>query len=321
MKKKALIFGITGQTGSYLCELLLSKDYEVHGVVRPVSTFNRERIDHIFDTPEKRQQFLHYGDISDPFSVAFIIKEIQPDEIYNLAALSHVGISWKMPYSYIQTTGIGILNIIQSVQLLNLKCKIYQAGTSELFSGRKGEAPQNEDTPKDPVSPYGTAKLYAFQIAKNYREAYDMFICNGILFNHESVRRGENFVTKKIVASSYRGEVRLGNLDASRDWGYAPEYAEGIWEMMQLEKPDDYVLATGETHTVKEFVKWVEEVTGKEIKVIIDKHFIRPHDVPLLQGDASKAKFAIGWKPKIKGKELVKKMTQDYGVSPYDNMR
>ncbi len=309
---KALILGITGQDGSYLAEFLIGKGYEVHGVVRPVSTFHRERIDHIFDTPEKRERFLHYGDITDPFSIAWIIKEVEPDEIYNLAAATHVGVSWKMPYYYAQATAVGVLNVLESVRLLGHKCKIYQASTSELFSGHEGEAPQNEQTRKDPISPYGTAKLYGFQIAKNYREGYGMFVCNGILFNHESPRRGENFVTKKIVtAAKISGEVRLGNLGASRDWGYAPEYVDGMWRMLQQEEPDDYVLATGETNTVRQFVKWVQEITGSKLKVVVDDHFKRPHDVELLKGNANKAAFKLGWTPRITGRKLAEKMIEE----------
>lgn len=306
-KRIALITGITGMDGSYLAELLLSKGYEVHGLVRPSSTTNRQRIDHIF--PEgKREKYLHYGDLTDVFSILRILKEVQPDEVYNLGAQSHVAISWDIPFYTAQTTGIGVLNLLESIRFLGLKCKIYQASTSELFSGRKGEAPQDENTEKDPVSPYGTAKLYGFQIAKNYREAFGMFICNGILFNHESNRRGDNFVTKKIINSIPKGEVHLGNTDASRDWGYAPEYVEGMWRMLQQKKPDDYVLATGETHTVKEFIKWTNELTGKKLKVIIDKKYKRPHDVECLKGNPTKANKKLGWKAKTKGKDLVKKM-------------
>lgn len=308
MNKVALITGITGQDGSYLAEFLLSKGYEVHGIVRPVSTFNRERIDHIFDTPEKREKYLHYADITDPFSIAWVIKEVRPDEIYHLAACTHVHISWKMPFYYAQATAVGTLNILEACRLLDHKCKIYNAGTSELFSGKKGEAPQDEETEKDPVSPYGTAKLYAFQIVKNYREGYGMFACNGILFNHESPRRGDNFVTKKIVNAVEKGEVRLGNMDASRDWGYAGDYVEGMWMMLQQEEPDDYVLATGETHTVQEFVDWVQQETGKELRVIVDERFKRPHDVELLCGNPTKAEKKLGWKANIKGLDLVKKM-------------
>lgn len=307
MKKKALITGITGQDGSYLAELLLSKGYEVHGMVRPSSTINRERIDHLFPEGE-REKYLHYGDMTDIFSILRILKKVQPDEVYNLAAQSHVAVSWDIPYYTAQTTGIGVLNLLESIRFLELKCKIYNASTSELFSGDPSEAPQSELTPKNPVSPYGTAKLYGFQISKNYREAFGMFICNGILFNHESPRRGENFVTKKIVNSIEKGEVHLGNTNASRDWGFAGDYVEGMWMMMQQDTPDDYVLATGETHTVKQFINWAEEITGKSLKVIVDYKYMRPHDVDLLQGNPNKAFIHFGWKPKIRGKDLVRKM-------------
>lgn len=311
--KKALITGITGQDGSYLAELLLSKGYEVHGLVRPTSTSNRQRIDHIFPEGE-REKYLHYGDLTDVFSIIQTLIEVKPDEVYNLGAQSHVAVSWQIPAYTAQTTGFGVLNLIHSIKILQdigvLKkdCKIYQASTSELYSGKKGEAPQNENTKFDPVSPYGSAKLYAFQIAKNYREAFGMFICNGILFNHESPRRGDNFVTKKIVNAVPKGEVHLGNLDASRDWGYAPEYVEGMWLMLQQDKPDDYILATGETNTVKDFIGWVEELTGKTLKVIKDSRYARPHDVDLLCGDPTITKAKLGWSAKTKGKDLAKKM-------------
>ena len=305
--KKALILGITSQDGSYLAELLKEKGYEVHGGLRPSSTNNRSRIDHIFPEGE-REKYLHYFDMTDVFSILRVLKLVQPDELYILAAQTHVAVSWEIPFYTAQTTGIGILNVLESVRFLGLHCKVYNASTSELFSGRPNEAPQNEDTVKDPISPYGTAKLYGFQIAKNYREAFGMFICNGILFNHESKRRGDNFVTKKIINSISSGEVHLGNLDASRDWGYAPEYVEGMWLMLQQDKPDDYVLATGETNTVKEFISWCEDINGLPIKVINDERYKRPHDVDLLKGDPSKAEKILGWKAIIKGKDLVKKM-------------
>lgn len=305
--KVALIYGITGQDGSYLAEFLLSKGYEVYGVVRPASTFNRQRIDHIFPEGE-REKYLLYGDATDPWNVAQTLKKVKPDEIYNLSAMSHVGISWQMPYYTAQVDALGVLNILEAIRLLDLKCKMYQASTSELFSGRPEEAPQDENTVKDPVSPYGTAKLYGFQICKNYREAYGMFIANGILFNHESARRGDNFVTKKIINAVPSGEVHLGNLDASRDWGLASDYVEGMWLMLQQDKPDDYVLATGETHTIKEFIEWTEKVTGKKLKVIIDDRYIRPHDVNLLCGNPKKAKDKLAWEAKTKGEDLVKKM-------------
>lgn len=286
--------------GSHLAELLLGKGYEVHGLIRRASTFNRDRI-------EGMDIKLHYGDMTDPFSLLWALKASKPDEIYNLAAQSHVQVSWETPYYTAQTTGIGVLNLLESVRVLGLKSKIYQASTSEMFSGLdKGLI--TESTVKNPVSPYGTAKLYAFQICKNYREAFGMFICNGILFNHESARRGDNFVTKKIINEAPKGKVRLGNTSAKRDWGFAPEYCEGMWRMLQQPKPDDYILATGETHSVKEFVGWVSEAVGHDIKIIHDKAYDRPVDVPVLCGDASKAKKHLKWKAETKGKDLVTKM-------------
>ena len=302
-KKVAFITGVTGQDGSYLAELLLAKGYEVHGLVRRSSTFNTVRIDHIRD-----RLVLHYGDMTDPFSLMWALKKSNPDEVYNLAAQSHVQVSWETPLYTAQTTGIGVLNLLESLRVLGMNIKVYQASTSELYSGRIGEAPQDENTKFDPISPYGSAKLYGFQIAKNYREAFGMFIVNGILFNHESIRRGDNFVTKKIINAVPSGKVSLGNIDASRDWGYAPEYMEMAWKMMQEDTPEDYVVATGETHTVKEFIGWVEAETGKPIEVVISKDYIRPADVECLKGNPEKAKKILKWIPTIKGKELVKKM-------------
>lgn len=311
--RKVLITGISGQTGSYLAEFLLSRGYEVHGLVRPSSTNNRSRIDHIFDTEAKREKYLHYADMTDFASIAWVLKEVQPEFIFNLAALSHVHVSWKMPLYTLEATGKSVLNLLEAVRLLGMEksCRILNASTSELFSGRQGEAPQNEQTPKDPVSPYGTAKLYGFQICKNYREAYGMYICNSISFNHESPRRGDNFVTKKIINAIPSGKVRLGNMLASRDWAYAPEIVEGMWMMMMKPEPNDYVLATGETHTIREFVDWVEEITGKPLLVIKDKRFVRPHDVDVLCGDAEKAEVLLGWRAKTKGKDLVREMLKN----------
>lgn len=302
-KKRAFITGITGMDGSYLAEILLEKGYEVHGLIRRSSTFNTQRIDKI-----RNRITLHYGDMTDAFSLLWALKKSNPDEVYNLAAQSHVQVSWEIPLYTAQTTGIGVLNLLESIRFLGLKCKVYQASTSELYSGRLGEAPQDENTRFDPVSPYASAKLYGFNISKNYREAFGMFVVNGILFNHESYRRGDNFVTKKIVNAIPSGEVRLGNIDASRDWGDAKEYMEMAWLMLQQDKPDDYVVATGETHTVREFIQWVEEETGKPMKVIIDKAYIRPAEVEILCGNPKKAQDALGWKPKTKGKDIVKKM-------------
>lgn len=300
--KRALITGITGQDGSYLAELLISKGYEVHGLIRRSSTFNKQNIDHL-----RGKIHYHYGDMTDPFSLIWAIKNSNPDEIYNLAAQSHVMVSWETPWYTAQTTGIGVLNLLEAVRVLGIKPKIYQASTSELFSG-KDIGKLNEQSPKDPQSPYGTAKLYGFQISKNYRDAFGMFICNGILFNHESKRRGTNFVTKKIIDSIKNKEVHLGNIEASRDWGYAPEYMEAAWKMLQQKKPDDYVIATGETNTIKDFIKWTEETVGIKLKIIKDKEYIRPQDVQTLCGDYKKAKARLGWEPILKGKDIIKKM-------------
>ena len=297
--KKALLTGITGQDGSYLAEILLKKGYEVHGLIRRASTFNKERIQHL-------DIKLHYGDMTDPFSLLWALKESQPDEVYNLAAQSHVQVSWETPLYTAQTTGIGILNLLESIRVLGLKTKVYQASTSELFDGLN--PPYNEESRMNPVSPYGTAKLYAYQICKNYREAYGMFIVNGILFNHESPKRGMTFVTQKIVHDADKGEVRLGNIDAKRDWGYAPEYMEAAWRMLQQSEPEDFVIATGETHSVGDFVKYVEKACGHKIKIIIDPAYMRPVDVPVLVGDARKARKKLGWKARVKAKRLAKIM-------------
>lgn len=302
---KALVTGITGQDGSYLAELLLSKGYEVHGLVRRSSSFNTGRIDHIRDRLE-----LHYGDLTDPFSLLHCLKKVQPDEVYNLAAQSHVQVSWETPLYTAQTTGIGVLNLLESIRVLDLSPKIYQASTSELFSGHENRA-LNEEDRFDPVSPYGTAKLYAFQICKNYREAFGMFICNGILFNHESPRRGDNFVTKKIVNQAKEGKLVLGNTDASRDWGAADEYVEAMWLMLQQEKPEDFVIATGKTHTVQDFIDLVEEEMETKLLLVQDKRYMRPHDVNFLLGDATKAEKKLGWKPKKTLKDIVHWMVNE----------
>lgn len=299
-QKTALVFGCSGQDGSYLAEFLLKKGYRVVGVIRRASTDNRQRIAHI------KGLELRYGDVTDPFSIMWAIKEVKPDELYNLSAMSQVQISWEIPYYSAQVDAIGVLNILEACRLLSPKTKIYQASTSELFDGLN--PPQDENTVKNPVSPYGTAKLYGFQIAKNYRDGWGMYVVNGILFNHESPRRGLNFVTQKIINSVKSGKVRLGNIKAKRDWGYAPNFVKGMWLMLQQKKPDDYVLATGETHSVEEFIKWVEELSGKKLKVIHDKDFDRPTDVPVLCGNPTKARIKLGWKATIKGKKLAKKM-------------
>lgn len=341
--KKALITGITGQDGSYLAELLLEKGYEVHGVVRPSSSIRTARINHLFHNPEiyNRKLFLHHGDLTDTTNISTLIRDIEPDEVYNLAAQSHVRISFDLPELTAETDALGTLTILESIrkQGLGHKTKFYQASTSELY-GKVQETPQSENTPFYPRSPYGVAKLYSFWIIKNYREAYDMFACNGILFNHESERRGYNFVTRKItlglsnIKLGQQEVLELGNLDAKRDWGYAKEYAEAMWLMLQQDEAEDFVIATGETHTVREFIEaaceeldikltWegegVDEVgidkdTCKPI-IKINPHYFRPTEVDLLLGDPSKAKEKLGWEAKIKFTDLAKLMTRaDYDL-------
>lgn len=333
--KKALITGITGQDGSYLTELLLEKNYEVHGIIRRASTFNTKRIDYLFENQDigNRRLFLHHGDLTDSSNLNRLIEKIQPDEIYNLAAQSHVQVSFEVPEYTAETDAIGTLRILDAIKESGIKCKFYQASTSELFGGIPGTAPQSEKTPFYPKSPYGVAKLYSYWITVNYREAYDLFACNGILFNHESPRRGETFVTRKItraVASIIAGKqekLSLGNLDAKRDWGFAGDYVEGMWRMLQQERPGDYVLATNETHTVREFVelsfkevgvniewkgtgvdeKGYDKVTGK-VLVDINPRYFRPAEVELLWGDSSKAEKELGWKRKVEFQQLVKMM-------------
>lgn len=334
MRKKALITGITGQDGSYLAELLLSKGYEVHGVKRRSASFNTQRIDHIFQDPHvnHKRLFLHYGDISDSSNISRLIEKIRPDEIYHLAAQSHVRVSFDIPEYTADVTGIGTLRILDAIRESGLKTKFYQASSSEMY-GLVQQVPQTEETPFYPRSPYGAAKVYAYWITKNYRESYNLFAVNGILFNHESPRRGETFVTRKItrgLARIHLGIDRilyLGNLDAKRDWGYAKDYVEGMWRMLQHDTPDDYVLATNETHTVREFIEiaaqrlgfdleWqgegVDEIgidknTGKTI-IKIDPEYFRPAEVDLLIGDYSKVKKQLGWEPSVKFKELVEIM-------------
>lgn len=246
--------------------------------------------------------------MTDPFSLLWVLKKVQPDEVYNLAAQSHVQVSWETPWYTAQTTGIGVLNLLEAIRVLEYNPRIYQASTSELYSGRE-QVPQNEQTKFDPVSPYGTAKLYAYHIAKNYREAFDLFVCNGILFNHESARRGDSFVTKKIINAARQNKpVTLGNIHAERDWGFAPEYMEAAWTMLQQDEPDDFVIATGETHSVQAFLGMAAEVSGHPIETIYDKEFNRPNDVPRLQGDPSKALRVLGFKAKVKGIDLVREM-------------
>lgn len=331
--KKALITGINGQDGSYLAEFLIKKGYEVHGMVRRSSTFNRKNIEHIFNTREIYSHKLHYGDMTDVDSILRILREVKPNEIYNLAAQSHVRVSFDIPFYTAQSDAIGVLNLVEAVKNLGLKSKIYQASTSELFSGDPKEAPQNEKTIFKPKSPYGVAKLYGFEIARIYRESYGMFIVNGILFNHESPRRSDNFVTRKVtvglneIKAGKRDIILLGNLDAHRDWGYAPEYMEVAWKMLQQKKPEDFVIATGKTHSIRELVEeackvlgipiiWkgkgmkevgIDKSTGKTI-VKIDEGYFRPNEVDYLCGDFSKARKLLGWRPKTSFKELVKIM-------------
>ena len=337
--KKALITGITGQDGSYLAELLLEKGYEVHGIIRRSSSFNTGRIDHLYNDSEimNRKLFLHYGDVTDTSNLNRLLEKIEPTEIYNLAAQSHVKVSFEIPEYTAEVDAVGTLRFLDAIRETGLKTRFYQASTSELF-GKVQAVPQNEKTPFYPRSPYGVAKLYGYWIIVNYREAYNIFACNGILFNHESPRRGETFVTRKITRAAARikhgidEKLVLGNLDAKRDWGYAPEFVEGMWQMMQLDQPGDYVLATGETHTVREFadlafkdldmeLEWsgigVDEkgICKKSGRVYVEANdrYYRPTEVDLLIGDASKAKAAFGWAPKTKFEDLVKLMVQaDY---------
>ena len=343
MSKIALITGITGQDGSYLAEFLLEKGYEVHGTLRRSSSFNTGRIEHVYfeewvrDMKQKRAINLHYADMTDSSSLIRVIQSIKPDEIYNLAAQSHVKVSFDVPEYTAETDAVGTLRLLEAVRILGLedKTRIYQASTSELY-GKVQEIPQNEATPFYPRSPYGVAKLYGFWITKNYRESYGMFAVNGILFNHESERRGENFVTRKItlaaarIAQSLQDKLYLGNIDAKRDWGYAPDYVECMWLMLQHDKPEDFVIATGEMHTVREFcqiafaeagieLKWEGEGVNEkgincntqQVVVEVDPKYFRPAEVELLIGDPTKAKTVLGWDPgRSTFSELVSKMVR-----------
>jgi len=317
-KKVALITGVTGQDGSYLAELLIGKGYEVHGIMRRASVFNTERVEHIYQDPheDKRNFFLHYGDLADASNLNQLLKKIQPDEIYNLGAQSHVRVSFDIPEYTANVTALGTLRLLDAIRETGLMTKFYQAGSSEMF-GDVLETPQKETTPFNPASPYGAAKVFAHYICKNYRTAYGLFICNGILFNHESERRGKTFVTRKIttgIASILAGKsdkIYLGNLDAKRDWGYAPEYVEAMWRMLQQPIADDYVIATGETHTIREFLDVAFSLVGiSDWKkyVGIDPQYYRPQEVNILLGDAAKAKEKLGWAPKVTFIELVKIM-------------
>lgn len=338
-KKKALIIGITGQDGSYLAEFLLEKGYEVHGMIRRSSSFNTERLDKIkiYEDPhvDDRKLVLHYGDLSDSNSINSIINKSKPDEIYNLGAQSHVRVSFDIPEYTADIDALGTLRLLDVIKEQSYPIKFYQAGSSEMF-GKVLETPQKETTPFNPVSPYGCAKVFSHMICKNYREAYGMFACNGILFNHESPRRGKTFVTKKIVEGlvdiklGKKDKIFLGNLDAKRDWGYAKDYVRAMWLMLQQEVPDDYVIATGETHTVREFAEYtasllgfdlvwhgkglqeegLDKNTGKTI-ISIDEKYYRPSEVDLLLGDNTKAKEKLNWTTEVKFKELVELMVRE----------
>ena len=339
MKKKALIFGITGQDGSYLAELLLKKKYIVHGVKRRSSSINTFRVDHIYQDPQikSRNFFLHYGDITDSTSVSKIIESIKPDEIYNLAAQSHVAVSFEVPEYTANADALGTLRILEAIKFhkLEKKTKFYQAGTSEMY-GKVQETPQNEKTNFYPLSPYGVAKLYAHWITKNYREAYNIFGCNGILFNHESPRRGETFVTKKIIRALVKikmgkqKKLFLGNLDSKRDWGHARDYVIAMWKILQQKKPDDFVIATGKQLSIRQFINLVAkklnfnivwkgkginekgfDLNTKKNIIMIDKNYIRPLDVNTLLGNAAKARKQLSWKPKINIHQLIEEMISE----------
>jgi len=332
--KKALVTGITGQDGSYLLEILLEKGYEVHGIIRRSSSFNTGRIDHLYNNPEisGKKMFLHYGDVTDTSNLNRLLEAIEPDEIYNLAAQSHVKVSFEIPEYTAEVDAVGTLRFLDAIRETGLRTRFYQASTSELF-GKVQEVPQTEKTPFYPRSPYGVAKLYGYWIIVNYREAYGLYACNGILFNHESPRRGETFVTRKITLAAARiklgmqGKLTIGNMHSKRDWGYAPEYCEGMWRMLQQDQPEDYVLATGETHSVKEFIDavfhemdmdldWKGEKEGEvgiskkdgKVLVSVDPRYYRPTEVELLIGNPAKAKEKLGWAPKTTFRDLAKMM-------------
>jgi GDPmannose 4,6-dehydratase len=334
--KKALITGITGQDGSYLLELLLEKGYEVHGIIRRSSSFNTGRIDHLYNNPQiyGSRMFLHFGDVTDTSNLNRLLEKVEPEEIYNLAAQSHVKVSFEVPEYTAEVDAVGTLRFLDAIRETGVRTRFYQASTSELF-GKVQEVPQTERTPFYPRSPYGVAKLYGYWIIINYREAYGLYACNGILFNHESPRRGETFVTRKITLAAARiklglqKKLTIGNLHAKRDWGYAPEYCEGMWRMLQQKEPEDFVLATGETHSVKEFIEmvftelemdlvWKGEkeneigISKKDSQVLVevDPRYYRPTEVELLIGDATKAKNKLGWVPKTTFSELAKMMAQ-----------
>lgn len=316
MTKRALITGITGQDGSYLAELLLTKGYEVHGLIRRASTFNTSRIDHLYVDPHTAgaKLFLHYGDLSDGSRLVTLLQQIKPDEVYNLAAQSHVRVSFDEPEHTADTTGTGTVRLLEAVRLSGIQTRFYQASSSELYGATP--PPQSETTPFYPRSPYAAAKLYSYWITKNYREAYDMFAVNGILFNHESPRRGETFVTRKItravarIKAGVQDDLYLGNLESVRDWGYAAEYVEGMWRMLQVDTPDDYVLATGVGFTIKDFLEESFGHVGLDWQkyVKFDERYLRPTEVDALIGDSTKAQEQLGWTPTIDGRELAKLM-------------
>jgi GDPmannose 4,6-dehydratase len=315
--KRALLTGITGQDGSYLAELLVAKGYEVHGVVRRSSSFNTERIDHLYRDPHETgvQLFLHYGDLNDGSSMQSIIATVEPDEIYNLGAQSHVRVSFDIPEYTGEVTGLGAIRVLEAVRKLGIACRFYEAGSSELFGG-VDNAPQSETTPFHPRSPYAAAKAYAYYVTQNYREAYGLFAVNGILFNHESERRGETFVTRKVTRAVGRiklglqRELFLGNLDAKRDWGHAEDYVEAMWRMLQADRPADYVIGTGETHSVRELVELAFAHVGLDWKDFVrqDPRYFRPSEVDVLLADASKARRELGWRPRVTFPELVRRM-------------
>jgi len=336
MKNIALISGITGQDGSYLTELLLDKGYEVHGIIRRSSSFNTFRIDHIYNNPEylNKRFFLHYGDLTDSSNLNRLVEKIQPTEIYNLGAQSHVQVSFEVPEYTAEVDGVGTLRFLDAIKETGLNTKFYQASTSELY-GKVQEIPQTEKTTFYPRSPYAAAKLYAYWVVVNYREAYNVFASNGILFNHESERRGKTFVTRKITVAASKiilgqqEKLLLGNLDSKRDWGYAPEYVEGMWRILQADKADDFVLATNETHSIREFVEETFNVLGEEVEwkgrgvdekgllkssgeevVSIDPRYFRPTEVDILIGNPAKAREILGWVPKVTFKELVRIMVE-----------
>jgi len=314
--KKALITGITGQDGSYLAELLLEKGYEVHGLIRRASTFNTSRIDHLYTDPHdpKARLFLHYADLTDGSRLVTLLEKVAPEEVYNLAAQSHVQVSFDEPEFTGLTTGLGTTRLLEAIRRLSLPCRFYQASSSEMFGATP--PPQNEHTPFHPRSPYGAAKVYAYWITRNYREAYDLFAVNGILFNHESPRRGPTFVTRKIARAAARislgmeRDLYLGNLDAVRDWGYAPEYVEGMWRMLQADAPDDFVLATGTAYSVRDFLTLAFQHVGLDWEryVQIDERYLRPSEVDALIGDRSRAEQELGWAPTVRTPELARIM-------------